>query len=594
MAATFDLDAELAKGAETPRHEITDTVARGGAAAELLGAGKAKIHPKITGQIRRAAKMIDAGQPEQGARILLKVLDAEPDLAVANQAMGLALEKLGRLSRALQFLERALKRDPGNADIYAALGSIAMKLGLLPTAEKFHRIQLQLAPKSATAVTSLAAALREQGKFADAVEVLRAAIYADQENPDLWNALGTSVLESGDIDQAITFYSEVLRLKPGYTRGHHNLARALELAGRVEDALPHYETSVEKALSEKDRVLSTHALAHACLASGRIARGWEMYGARLNPHYDMATRYLLPGEPWDGADPAALEGRTVLVMGEQGIGDEILFANALPDLIEAVGPEGEVRLACEQRLIPLFQRSFPGVRVGRHYTIEREGRQIRHAPDLWNEDEIDLWTPIGNLCRAFRGSLDAFPQRASFLTPDPERLSHWRSELGAMGTGPKIGVLWKSLKMDARRSKSFSPFELWKPVLKTPGITLVNLQYGDCAAELADAKDRFGVTIHQPGGIDLRNDLDDVAALSAACDLVIGPMNATTNIAAACGAEVWFLRVVMASWTLLGTQGMAWYPRTRTFAGEGYGDWIGAMKQVRTALEARIQGRDAA
>lgn len=582
MTAMIDLDAELTAGAETPQGDASGLL-RSGPRLTLPDSGS-KVPPKAAGLIRRGVKLLDENKPEQGARILLKALDAAPELAVANQAMALALEKLGRLSRALEFYERALARDPKNAQLYQNIGHIAVKLGMLPAAEKFMRIQLQLKPGDAVATANLASVLRDQAKFEDAIELLRQAIYAQPENADLWNALGTAVMESGDAAQAATFYREVLRLRPDYSRGHHNLAHVLELTGDIAAALPHYETARADPASEKDGVISAHAHAHALLAAGRLAEGWAEYPVRLNPLYDQATNFLIPGAPWGGEDPADLRGKTILLIGEQGIGDEILFASMIGEAIEAVGPDGEVRIACEKRLIPLFQRSFPSATVARHYTIEREGRQHRHAPDLWKVDEIDLWAPFGALPRAFRPELAAFPEEGCFMTPDPGRIAHWRAHLGSTGAGPKIGILWKSLKMNARRSKHFSPFEQWKPILKTPGVRFVNLQYGETDAELADAKSRFGVEILQPEGIDLKNDLDDVAALGAACDLVIGPMNATTNLAAAAGGTVWFIHARSTSWTLLGQDRLAWYPQARSFFADGFGDWRATMARLAAAL----------
>ena len=125
---------------------------------------------------------------------------------------------------------------------------------------------------------------------------------------------------------------------------------------------------------------------------------------------------------------------------------------------------------------------------------------------------------------------------------------------------------------------------MWKPILKTPGAVFINLQYGEAEDELAEAEARFGVKIHQPQGIDLKDDLDGVAALGKACDLVLGPMNATTNLTASVGGLVWFIRPIAVSWTLLGRDQMLWYPQTRTFAGERYRDWAGGMKKMAQAF----------
>jgi hypothetical protein len=122
-------------------------------------------------------------------------------------------------------------------------------------------------------------------------------------------------------------------------------------------------------------------------------------------------------------------------------------------------------------------------------------------------------------------------------------------------------------------------------VLRTPGATMVNLQYGDCAPEIAWARRELGVEIWTPPGIDLKQDLDDIGALACALDVTLGFANATTNIAAACGAATWIISVPGA-WTRLGTDRMPWYPQARIFNPPGLGQWEETMAGVAAALAA--------
>jgi hypothetical protein len=187
--------------------------------------------------------------------------------------------------------------------------------------------------------------------------------------------------------------------------------------------------------------------------------------------------------------------------------------------------------------------------------------------------------------RRFRRAVEDFPQSRRFLTADPARVAHWRGVL-AEQPGLKVGILWKSLKLDGVRLRYFSPFEQWRPVLETPGVSFVNLQYGECQAELDQARERLGVEIWQPPGIDLKDDLDDVGALCLALELVLGPPNATSNIGAACGADVWMISTPGA-WSLLGTGRHPWYPGVRIFAADRFNDWGPVMREVSQALAQR-------
>src|SRR5690606_14506650 len=188
-----------------------------------------------------------------------------------------------------------------------------------------------------------------------------------------------------------------------------------------------------------------------------------------------------------------IKGRRLLVVGEQGIADELIFANAMNDVIEAVGSEGQVYLAVEARMVGLYQRSFPRAIVGGHRAIRLEGRLTRYVPFIeeWAEagEKIDAWTPIASLMAVYRPSVASFPAHEGYITPDPERVAHWKAELEKLGPGLKIGLHWKSLVMTGARAAFFaSGFQLWRPLLTTPGCVMVNLQCGDVSADLAEAE----------------------------------------------------------------------------------------------------------
>ncbi|MGH6970026.1 MAG: flagellar protein FlbA, partial [Caulobacteraceae bacterium] len=344
-----------------------------------------------------------------------------------------------------------------------------------------------------------------------------------------------------------------------------------------------------QARVEEERLMMQLARSTIKIAQGRIAAGWEDYEARLAPLFADSTVFLVDAPRW--TPEADLGGKTLLVMGEQGLGDEVLFANMLPEVMEALGPKGRMIFAVEPRLVSLFQRSFPAAEVLAHVTYRQNGRNYRGAPALEDRAGIDLWTPIASLLRRFRRDLSSFPDRPRFLAPDAARVEHWRRTLEAAPPGRKVGLLWKSMKVESARARYYSPFELWAPVLKTPGVGFVNVQYGDCEAEIAWAERELGVEVWTPPGIDLKNDLDDIGALACALDLTLGAMNATSNIAAACGAPAWIISAP-AAWTRLGTDRLPWYPQARVIVPERLDRWDETMAAAGAALGAWARGQD--
>lgn len=591
MTRLFDLDAELAAGAEESRRQGDPTQAPVRTDPVRLALEKSRlpsVPPKAVAILKRAMRLADGERADiaRGARLALDAIDIAPDFALGYHGLAICLERLGRLSKALECYERAWRLDPATPELYLNLAMLAWKLDMLDGAEKFLRLFIQMAPDSLSGPINLGGVLRDKGEFESSIELLRAAIYANPESYELWNSLGTTLLEAGRYDEAQVFYTEALRLKPDFARGHHNLAFTYELTGEAEKAVDAFKTALRNPASPNDEILMRHGLSHALLAAGRLEEGWDAYDVRLDLRYPSATRFMIDAPRWDGADPSVLAGKCALLCGEQGLGDEVLFVQIARDMLEAVGPDGELRIAVEHRLVPMVARALPGARVIRHNTVRREGADWRWVEPVEGR-ALDVWAPMIQPVRCFRKRVpDDFPA-TPFLVPDPEQVARWREQLAGYGPGLKVGLLWRSLKMDVKRSKYFTAFEQWERVLKTPGVNFVNLQYGEVADDLKRAEDELGVRIVQPEGIDLRNDLDGVSALGRALDLVVGPTNAASNIAAASGGEVWFVHPHRNVWTHMGYGKSPWYPNTRSFFRGATTDWTPVMIDVARALDER-------
>ncbi|HRD45044.1 MAG TPA: tetratricopeptide repeat protein [Caulobacter sp.] len=555
------------------------------AALDRLNAAVAELRAMaIQPILQQAVAALQADDFRTGGDLAIKALEMDERNGFAWYLMAIARERAGDFGLSVKCYESALALLPDHAEVANDLGRLAYRMGMVDTAEKLFAHYLVARPGSPEASNNLACALRDQGRFADAIEVLRPAIEAHPDQALLWNTLGTVIGEQGDPALSATFFDESLRIDPAMSKARYNRGNARLALGDPEGALADVQQAMAGAMNEEERLMMLLARSTINLALGRLKEGWDDYEARLQPGFADVTRFYINRPQW--TPDCDVAGKTLLIFGEQGLGDEVLFANALPDLAEAIGPAGKLCLAVEQRLIPLFQRSFPMAEVGAHASFAVDGKVLRGAPFHEDASDVDFWAPIGSLLRRFRGSAEAFPARERYLTADPERIAFWRDQLSAL-PGPKIGLLWKSMIRNGARHRYFSPFEQWAPVLTTPGATFVNLQYGDCDAELELAARQFGVEIWQPPGIDLKNDLDDVAALCCAMDLVIGFANATINLAGACGAPVWMLTVAHA-WTMLGSDAYPWYPQVRCFASTRYQDWSPIMAEVAGALRDRF------
>src|SRR4029079_4580798 len=178
--------------------------------------------------------------------------------------------------------------------------------------------------------------------------------------------------------------------------------------------------------------------------------------------------------------------------------------------------------------------------------------------------------------------IEDFPQR-SFLVPEPARVGYWRERLSALGPGPYVGICWRSMLLTPQRKKFFSPMEAWRAPLSLPDVKFINLQYGDCREDLAYARDRIGAPITNFEDLDLKNNLDDNAALCAALDLVCSAPTAAAALAAGTGTETWFLTAGRV-WPQLGTDHYPWYRKTRVLTPSTFGDWPTLMQTLTGEL----------
>jgi tetratricopeptide (TPR) repeat protein len=473
--------------------------------------------------LTQAIHAVHTGDYAKADKLALKLLKKDEQLGLAWHILAIAREKNGDYASSLRAYEAALKLLTDHSAVAGDLGRLAFRMNMPDLAARFFAHFRLTRRDDVEASNNLACALRELNRESEAIDVLKDAISINPTAPALWNTLGTVLCNTGDAAGSLVFFEEALRLDPNYAKSWHNRAFAKTDLGDVEGALADSEEAMKRPTQAQDLAIMHFAQATLLLALGRLEEGWKAYESRFSPELSEAPLFHISGTRWSGQD---LKGKTVLIIAEQGLGDEVMLSSLMPDILEQLGPETSVTLAVERRLVPLFKRSFPGIEILPHRTVSYEGRVWRTVPGIEDWSRFDYWTALGEFLPTLRGSVEAFPQRDVFLTPDPERVAHWKAELEKLGPAPKVGLLWKSLVLSAERARQFSPFHAWEPVLKTEGVTFINLQYGDCEEEIAYAKEAFGVEIWQPPGIDLKQDLDDITGLCAAVDLTIGYSNA--------------------------------------------------------------------
>jgi len=465
---------------------------------------------------------------------------------------GQKLVRTGKLSEAIGSFEAALAMRPNDPGALFALGNVARDLGMADVAVKMFEMVLQVKPESIEAANNLGNVHRARGDYDAAIGVFRLAIAATPDKPVLWSNLASTVMGKGDFDNAQTFYEEALRLHPHHGETLGNLAELFSNMGRYEDAEPYFQRALKKLPKSAQLRLN---YSRTLMAMGRLDEAWENYEYRLKPDLPKAVDYRHKLRRWRGDKPAE---RTILVSGEQGIGDQLLLASCLGDL---VGQAGHVVVEIEPRLVALFQRSFPSAAIHPYDMAVADGRPRFSYEWLKGTDRPDAAIPIGSLPGLYRVDAASFPDRPQpYLVPDPVERETWRQRLAALGPGPKVGICWRSGNLTAARQWGYTDLADWQEIFSAPDVNFVSLQYDECGEELVAARARFGVDIHAFDDIDLKNELDRSAALTAELDLVL---SAPTAVLAMAGALAVPAIMMGWGWFTLGTGGWPLQPSVR-------------------------------
>jgi tetratricopeptide (TPR) repeat protein len=537
-----------------------------------------------------------AGRLEEALALLDRSIGGEPRNAMflANRARVLA--DAGRLDAAIEDLRRAVRCDPRFGAAYHHLGMLLERAGRRDESLAALRRAVAIDPQAPGANASLGRALLASGDAAGARAAFERAVAARPGDPELLNNLGLALNSLGDTQAAIARYREALARRPGFAEARLNCGHALRDAGELPAAAAMYAQALADrpgfveamlaragaALDLGDLAAAREGYAEALAAAGesadaryglgqvalrerRYAEGWAGYASRFATHPPQSVARDVPLPPLDaqGLESA----RRVFVWGEQGLGDQVLFATLLPELAS----RGiEMVLDVDPRLAPLLARRLPGARVA---SGERpfEG--------------CDAQVPLGSLGALFRSDAASFArQTRALLAADPARAAQVASMLPP--ASDRVGISWRSFRDRGRgalAARKSAPLECFA-ALGREGVVLVDLQYGDVSEERARFAARHAGLLAQVPGLDPATDLEGLLAAIEACGRVVTTSNVTAHLAGALGKETLLVfpggNPPFAYWAFDGEGRTPWYPSVRVVSGPDLDTWEKALERA--------------
>lgn len=493
------------------------------------------------------------GQAEAAYR---RALDSDPDDPALLCSLGAVLYRQGLLEDAVASYRRAIALEPDNAPALRLLGLVLHEAGQLQDAAGVYRRSFALDASDHVIASNLGACLSELGALDEALAACERAVQLKPDYAPAWTNLGIVFEKQDRAGDAVAAHRCAVVADPAYAKGHANLAVALRNAGEIDEALA---ISHRAVALDPEQPLAQYNHAHFLLMNGDFVNGFEAYRWRRK------CKTLSDGDPtfsepeWRG-EP--LQGRTLLLFAEYGLGDALHFVRYLP-IVTALG--GKIILQVQPALATLL-RKLPDVTViSRGETLPR----------------FDLQLPLMSLPRVFGTTLDTIPAGVPYLHPDPARLSRWRAALADVAA-LKVGVVWAgNARHKGDRQRSL-PAASVLPRLVMPGVQLYSLQK-EPRLEDAEVLAALGSDI-----IDLApalGDFADTAAAVAALDLIIAVDTSVAHLAGALGRPVWMLTPYALDWRWLrDREDSPWYPTMRLFRQRAPREWNDPLMRLSAAL----------
>lgn len=514
-------------------------------------------------------------------------------------------------------MRSARKVVPKNPPVPKAVSELqaAVKLavqyhqaGDLATAEKLYGHVLMVDPGQALCLHNLGTIRLKRNDLKAALDLLEAAVHADARRPLFHCTLGTARFQSGDAQSALNAFHAAIQLQADNSLAWDGLGVALRKLDRIDEAIAALRQAHK--LDRSSRSISRN-LAHALIDVGQLEESESIYSRLLEDDPldpDVAIQrgivrltrgdfhgwgeyawnhwskewmkidppVLVPLPQWDG-EPLQQQG--LMLYGEQGIGDEIMFASLAP---MAAARATRTVLLCAPRLVPLFSRSFPAIAIA---SRPLSGEPALLGPDTGCHVRCSLSRVPGVLGvrrEDFTG--------AAYLRADPDAVRDWQRRLAGLGDGLKVGISWRGGNTDSVRAKRSLALDSFEPLFAIPGVRFINVQYGNHAEEIAAFNQKATQPLHSFADIDPMRDMDGLAALLCALDLVISVDNSTVHLAGALGVRTWMLCPFSANWrwTQQGEETF-WYNSVRLFRQDTVSNsWSPVIDRIAEALRGTV------
>lgn len=501
--------------------------------------------------VAHASVLARAGQLAEAAPVYETAMLLDEQLAEAHVGLGLVYGALGRTLEAAACFQRALRIDADCVPALLDLGTAWRHLGQREAALPCYRHAVQVAPDLFDAHYLLGTLLCELRELDEAIDSHQRALALAPDHPGVLTDLGSARVLRGEAEEGERLLRFAVERAPRWPVAHVNLGIALVRARCLDDALAAFEAALA---IDPGFVYASFCESNLHLMRGDLARGYALYDAHraVYPHRHRTRR-------WDGSP---LDGRTILLYAQHGLGDTLQFVRYVP-VVAQLG--GRVVLEVQPSLVPLLA-AHPGAAVVQPISVD--------------PGPFDVQATLLELPAILAHTLETVPREVPYLRSEPARRERWR---GWFDGGFKIGVVWHGNPQQKDGLIRTCALADMAPLWQLPGVTVYSLQHGEGAAQAREVP-----SVRSFPNLDEDGAFLDTAAIMDELDLIVTVDTSIAHLAGGLGRPVWMALPYWADWRwLLDRSDSPWYPTMRLFRQPHPFDWPPVFAEMAGALAAR-------
>lgn len=481
----------------------------------------------------------------EAIKLMQQSLNADPYQYHILNDIALAFKNIGDNSKAIEYLDKSIQINPNYFDAFFNRALIKKNIGHYREAILDYSHAIKIQPNNFLSKLNLANVYLELGELELGLNIINTLIDNGISTAEIFYNQGIFYQKLRKSEKALLSFDKALELNDKYLEAIINKAITLQDLNKTNDAITLLEHLISSDIADINKInirnLSSQNIStfdNSKQASNELANlihnarfnlglmylyikrfdlAWEFYESRWFTTPQISKRYITNKS--ELSDIKSCKNKTLLIWGEQGIGDQIFYFSMIEYFLAF---DIKLIVAIDRRLIHLFQRN-------------RNDIKFVALDDNLNNEIFDYHIPIASLGKFFKTSLNDLNRQKPYLFPDKFKSSKLKNQLKVNG---KIicGLSWKSSNKKYGKDKSINLAEL-KDILSNPSFIFINIQYGDVKNEIEEIKQNFNTEIKILNDIDIYNDIDSLASIIDMCDLIISTSNLNVHIAGALGKK---------------------------------------------------------